>query len=291
MRKTFRLTLLSIAFLCFLGIQGVFAQLSDTQHSINWSGNLDYSKLIAEKYNNPLFVFFVDVPPSAVSKSVYNGTLSNDIVANKVNSSFVPVLVQGDTVVQDSYNITDFPTLLILDPRNFTEISRLVGIMTSDIVFTLMQNALETIRIGGNVRAERDRIGLLGGNESTTYGNNNLTYSLTSSRQALVYEYKGGAFLFLGEKNWVHSTPFYPRISYSQFHMDENHFFISNRELNIYFALPRERGKSFWVLKKGKKDRTNITEDEWIVAGRIDEIVPGNLEKYIIENTTVGQEN
>lgn len=273
MKKGYTLIVFSFVLLFFTS--NAFAQKS--AEAINWSSNLDFGKLVAQKYGKPLFLFFVDVPPNAISKSVYDSTLSNPIVANKVNDSFIPVRIQGDTILDNEYNVSRFPTLLILDPVNFSEISRLTGIMSAPSVFELMQNALDS------VEAEIDVPG-----DDAVDDRNNENTDLSSG---LIYKYENGAFIDLGEDNWVHSSSFYPRINFTQFHKDENHWFIANRDLKVYFAIPRKEATTFWLWKKTKNENGGSNKDTWIYAGKIESIKPGSLSDYISENSLIGQEN
>ncbi|XP_060085483.1 tRNA uridine 5-carboxymethylaminomethyl modification enzyme MnmG-like [Ylistrum balloti] len=224
----------------------------------------------------------IKLPSSSVSKSILNSTLSNNIVYNRVNQDFVPVLIQGDAIVSADFAVRRFPTLLIYDPNTRTELGRLSGIMSPDSVFSLMTSALDVVNDTGGGREVSD--------SNANFGDEAGSLFSEDTKTSLIYEYEGGAFIYLGENNWVHSTSFYPRINFVQFHKDDVHFFIANRELNIYFAIPQKEA-SFWIWKKGKNEGDVSTEDTWIYANKITDITQGSLFDYIAENSAIGQEN
>ncbi len=249
-----------------------FTQSTSTNEPINWYTNLDFAKATAQEYKKPLFLFFIGTQPSALSNSVYNSTLSNEIIVNKINNQFIPVKIQGDNILQREYNVNRFPTLLILNYTDNSELSRLSGIISSDNVFALLDSTISTIANDGVV---------------TTSDNMSNANSTNTIQSVTIYKYDAGAFLSLGDEKWIHSTPLYPRIDFSQFNSDDKYIMLANRELNVYFAIPIKGKGTFWTLKKAENEDDNA----WVVAGKITMAQNGTVFDYIKDNSLIGQEN
>ena len=255
--------------LLFIFINHSFTQSTNTNDTINWYSNLDYAKVTAKEYQKPLFLFFIGLQTSALSNSVLNSTLSNNIIVNKINNQFIPVMIQGDNIIQREYNVSRFPTLLILDPTDYSELSRLSGIISSDNIFALLETAINS--------TSTTKINNIDEEDTTSFSTDTVT----------IYKYDAGAFISLGEEKWLHSTPLYPKIDFSQFNSDDKYIMLANRDLNIYFAIPIKGKGTFWTLKKAENEDDNA----WVVAGKITVVQNGTVSDYIKNNSLIGQEN
>ena len=93
-----------------------------------WGEDLDEALATAKAENRHVVVLFVKHPMGELAKTVIANVINK--VDNRkavIAGNFVPVIVRGpDQQMRDDYKLTEFPTLMILDP-NGREVKRREG--------------------------------------------------------------------------------------------------------------------------------------------------------------------
>lgn len=240
-----KILMLTVVLIIFVGT--LFAQIA----SIKWNTNLDYAKKLATTKNLPIVLFFMDEPAGTLSNSVYNNTLSNNLLIDKINNNFIPMIVKGDTVLQREYDIQRIPTLLILTKNN-VEMDRLAGVIGIDQAFAMLENA--------QMNHESQ---LATASSATTEDSATTTTIATTEFQ---YVMGKGTFIKQDEENWIHKTSFYT-VPYTQTKEDKRHYYIVSKDRTVRAAIPKTAGTPIWVVEGtgkwvSKEDISTITTTE-----------------------------
>ena len=93
-----------------------------------WGDNLAEALTTAKSENRHVVALFVAHPMGELAKTVITQVINKGDNRNAVRAgNFVPVIVRGpDQQMRDDYKLTEFPTLMILDP-NGREVKRREG--------------------------------------------------------------------------------------------------------------------------------------------------------------------
>lgn len=215
-----------------------FAQVS----SIKWNTNLDYARKLAETKNQPMVLFFMDSPAGTLSTSVFNNTLTNNLIIEKVDSNFVALLIKEDKILQEEFQITRIPTLLVLD-KDGDEMDRLSGVIGIDQAFALLESTQRNFEEKGNV--------------VITNSANGTNSSLTG--QVYIYEDGRGRFIKISSETWEHRSSFYT-VLYTQTKEDTRHYYIVSADKKVHIAVPKTTGSAIWLWKEEENKWISIEE-------------------------------
>lgn len=218
-----------------------FAQIA----SIKWNTNLEYARKLAETKKQPMLLFFMDEPAGTLSNSVFNNTLSNNLIVDKVNKNFVPVLFKGDEVLQREYSVSRIPTLMVLDNLG-VEMDRLSGVIGIDQAFAMLENAQRNF--------ETRSTGLVPGGTISPSGITNY-----ESGDVYTYETGKGSFIRKGGDRWVHKTSFYT-VNYTQNKEDQRHYYLVSEDRKVNIALPKTTNYAVWVWREDENRWVPVEE-------------------------------
>lgn len=220
--------ILLILFVLLLPSYLVFSQTG----LIKWNNNISYAQKLSISNDKPMVVFFMDLPAGTLSRSVYDNTLSNNLIVEKINSYFIPVLIRGDALLQRQYNIKRLPTLMVVSVDG-TEIDRLEGVIGIDQAYAMLESAQMGYSVGTRARAPSTTNTTMNSNIDY-YGDSDATYT---------YATGSGTFIKTG-KTWIHRTDFY-EVLYTETRTDEGHHYITSEnyltddDRKVNLAIPR----------------------------------------------------
>lgn len=104
---------------------------------IKWKPYSEVSFIVSKSTKKAVMIYFSDKDEPAC-QLMERSTLKDPEVAYFINENFVPISVHG---AQDKYNITKFPTILILSSADRAEIMRLDMAMESEELLNYLRLA------------------------------------------------------------------------------------------------------------------------------------------------------
>lgn len=209
--------------------------------SIKWNTNLDYARKLAETKNQPLVIFFMDNPAGTLSTSVFNNTLTNNLIIEKVNNNFTALRINGDSVLEKEFQVTRIPTLLVVDTYG-KEMDRLSGVIGIDQAFALLESTQRNFEEQENQVVQKSSA-----NKSVLIG------------QVYTYENGKGSFIKKTSEMWEHRTAFYT-VQYIQTKEDTRHYYIVSVDKKVHIAVPKTTSSAIWLWKEEENKWVSVEE-------------------------------